>query len=104
VQLLVAVTPYVPSDEIALLPSEARTHEPRLALDGGADGLDVLRRLITQAPSWLAPGAHLLAETGAHQARTAVGIASDAGLSASVASSDHPLATVVFAEMHPHAD
>jgi release factor glutamine methyltransferase len=99
VQILVAVTPYVPTDEIKLLPSEARTYEPRQALDGGADGLDVLRRVIMQAPSWLAPRAHLLVETGAHQARRAVGIASDAGLRASVASADNPAATVVIAEM-----
>src|SRR3712207_7778420 len=43
VDLLLANVPYVPSDEVALLPAEARLHEPRSALDGGPDGLDLLR-------------------------------------------------------------
>ena len=45
VDVLVANVPYVPTEEIGLLPPEARLHEPRVALDGGADGLDVLRRV-----------------------------------------------------------
>ena len=60
VAVLAANVPYVPTDEIALLPPEARLHEPRVALDGGADGLDVLRRVAAAAAEWLAPGGHLL--------------------------------------------
>ncbi len=45
-----ANVPYVPTGEIGLLPAEARLHEPRLALDGGADGLDLLRRVAAAAP------------------------------------------------------
>lgn len=52
VDVLVAGTPDVPTETIRLLPPEARVHEPRVALDGGADGLDVLRRVITAAPLW----------------------------------------------------
>ena len=48
VESLVANAPYVPTDAIALLPAEARVHEPRVALDGGPDGLDVQRRVIEE--------------------------------------------------------
>ena len=57
VDVLLANVPYVPSEAIALMPPEARLHEARVALDGGADGLDVARRVIAAAPDWLAPGA-----------------------------------------------
>ncbi len=60
VDVLLANVPYVPTDEVALLPAEARLFEPRTALDGGADGLDVLRRVAARAPDWLAPGGYLL--------------------------------------------
>ena len=68
VDVLIANAPYVPTDAIGLMPPEARLYEPRVALDGGTDGLDVLRRVITQAPAWLAPGGHLLVESSAAQA------------------------------------
>ena len=51
VDVLVANAPYVPTDAIALLPAEARVHEPRVALDGGPDGLDVQRRVIDGGPA-----------------------------------------------------
>ncbi|HYH30102.1 MAG TPA: putative protein N(5)-glutamine methyltransferase [Pseudonocardia sp.] len=76
VDVLVANAPYVPTDAVALMPPEARLHEPRVALDGGADGLDVQRRVIAAAPRWLAPGGHLLIETSALQApHTAAAVA-----------------------------
>ena len=52
VDVLAANAPYVPTAEIALMPPEARDHEPPVALDGGADGLDVARRVV--AAAWLA--------------------------------------------------
>ena len=58
-----------------LLPPEARDHEPRAALDGGPDGLDVARRVVAGAPGWLAPGGWLLFETSERQAP----VATDAG-------------------------
>ena len=73
VNVLVANVPYVPTSAIALLPPEARDHEPRRALDGGADGLEVLRRVAAGAPAWLAPGGILLTETSESQAALAVG-------------------------------
>lgn len=80
VRLLVANVPYVPTAEIGLLPSEARVHEPAVALDGGADGLDVLRRVASAAPRWLAPGGHLLIETSKHQAPRAADAMAASGL------------------------
>lgn len=95
VDLLLANVPYVPTEAIALLPPEARMHEPRAALDGGADGLDVLRRVTAEAQRWLAPGGRLLFETSQRQAPQAVAIVTAAGLTARVATSDELYATVV---------
>lgn len=53
--------PYVPTGELAGLQREVR-REPRLALDGGPDGLAVLRRIVAEAPRWLSPGGALLLE------------------------------------------
>ena len=97
VDVLVANAPYVPSDAIALLPPEARIHEARIALDGGADGLDVLRRVIACAPMWLSPGGHLLVETSERQAPHLVEAVIRSGLIPRVASSDELNATVVTA-------
>ena len=72
VDVLVANVPYVPTEAVDLLPPEARIHEPLVALDGGADGLDVLRRVAAEAGDWLAPGGHLLLETSAGQVDAAL--------------------------------
>ncbi|MDX6299799.1 MAG: release factor glutamine methyltransferase [Nocardioidaceae bacterium] len=68
VDVVAANTPYVPTAAIRSMPPEARDHEPRMALDGGADGLAVADRVAAQAPSWLVPGGSLLVETGERQA------------------------------------
>ncbi|MEU8270802.1 putative protein N(5)-glutamine methyltransferase [Sphaerisporangium sp. NPDC049002] len=94
--LLLASAPYVPTEAIGLLPPEARIHEPRVALDGGADGLDVVRRLIAAAPLWLAPGGHLLVETSERQAPETVEAIARSGLVPRVAGSDELDATVVI--------
>lgn len=96
VNVLTANVPYVPTGEIGLLPPEARDHEPRVALDGGADGLEVLRRVAAGAPGWLAPGGLLLTEASEQQADQAAGVLAASGLSARVASSDEFGATVVI--------
>jgi release factor glutamine methyltransferase len=96
VDVLVCNAPYVPTQAIDLLPPEARKHEDSVALNGGPDGLDVVRRLISEAPRWLAPGGHLLFEVSAAQAPDAAVIVADHGLIANVASSDDFDATVVI--------
>jgi release factor glutamine methyltransferase len=96
VDVLVANAPYVPTEAIALMPSEARIHEPRASLDGGADGLDVVRRVIAAAPSWLAPGGHLLVETSEDQAPEAVAGLAGSGLTPRVVTSGELDATVVI--------
>jgi release factor glutamine methyltransferase len=95
VDVLVANAPYIPTDEIGLLPPEARVHEPRVALDGGSDGLGVARRLIAGAPPWLAHNGLLLLETSDRQAPQAAEAVTSAGLAARVARSDELEATVV---------
>lgn len=96
IDILVANVPYVPTEEVGLLPPEAREHEPLVALDGGADGLDVLRRVTAAAPQWLAPGGHLLVETSERQAPQAVEAFTHNGLLPRVADSDELYATVVI--------
>jgi release factor glutamine methyltransferase len=96
VDILAVNVPYVPTGEIALLPAEAREHEPRVALDGGPDGLDVLRRVAGEAAAWLAPGGRLLTETSERQAAAAAQIVAGGGLAARVVSDDELGATVVI--------
>ena len=66
VDIIVSNPPYIPTDEIAGLAVEVR-REPRQALDGGPDGLDVFRRLLTQAPAKLRAGGCLLVELSPEQ-------------------------------------
>ncbi len=80
VDVLTANAPYVPTGALGLLPPEARLHEPRAALDGGGDGLDVHRRIAAGAPGWLAPGGVLLVEVGRDQAPVLAGVVARAGL------------------------
>lgn len=96
VDVLVANAPYVPTKAVGLLPPEARLHEPRVALDGGGNGLDILRRVIAAAPPWLAPGGHLLVETSERQAPQTADVFARSGLTSRVATSDELNATVVI--------
>lgn len=77
--LVVANPPYIPSAEIARLEPEVREHDPRLALDGGPDGLDFYRRLATECPPHLAAGGMLWLELGHGQAAAVSAIFSAAG-------------------------
>lgn len=68
VGVLLVNAPYVPSDELALLPREARDHEPALALDGGPDGTALHRRVAEAAPAWVGAGGIVVVETSPAQA------------------------------------
>ena len=95
VDVLVANAPYVPTSAIGLMPPEARDHEPVVALDGGDDGLAVLRRIIAGAPDWLASGGAVLFETGTAQIVDAVAAVRGAALEPLVVEDDERGATVV---------
>jgi release factor glutamine methyltransferase len=77
--LVISNPPYIPSAEISSLPPEVR-REPVLALDGGQDGLDVVRRLVKEAGSRLNPGGVLALEVGAGQAPQVAALMKDGGL------------------------
>ncbi len=98
VDVLVANVPYVPTQEIALLPAEARLHEPRVTLDGGGDGLRVLARVARLAPRWLAAGGSVLCETSERQAAQAVRELEAGGLTARVVVDEDLGATVVIGQ------
>lgn len=95
VDVLVANAPYVPTASVALMPPEARLHEPLVALDGGGDGLDVARRVVADAPGWLVAGGAVLVETSERQAPRLVDAVAGAGLVPRVATCDELGATVV---------
>lgn len=97
IDVITVIAPYVPTTAIALLPHEARDFEPLSALDGGADGLDVVRRILAQAPLWLAPGGRLFTEVSEAQLDATVAIANASHLTASVVSHEEADAWVVVA-------
>lgn len=71
VDMIVSNPPYIPTGECGSLPASVRDHEPRLALDGGPDGLAIIRQLLAQAPAVLRSGGELLIEIGAEQGEAA---------------------------------
>lgn len=85
VDVVVVNAPYVPTQDLDLLPAEARDHEPVSAHDGGHDGLDVLRRVLREARSWLTPGGAVLLEVSRHQQAAARFAVVTAGLRPRVA-------------------
>jgi release factor glutamine methyltransferase len=95
VQVITCNVPYVPTGAIASMPPEAREHEPRITLDGGPDGLDVLRRVAAQAALWLVPGGSLLVEVGAGQVASASEAFVRAGLTPRVVRDDEVGALVL---------
>lgn len=99
IDLLVVNAPYVPTGELGFLPPEARLHEPRVALDGGEDGLDIQRRVTESAARWLARGGHLLIETSERQSPRTVEAFARNGLHPRVVADDEMDATVVIGEL-----
>ncbi|GAA3165249.1 hypothetical protein GCM10020255_050420 [Rhodococcus baikonurensis] len=98
VDVVVANAPYVPTDSIRLMPPEARLHEPRVSLDGGADGLDLQRRIIADAVPWLRPGGHLLVETSTEQVEMTVETFTRGGFLTRVATYSETASTVVIGQ------
>ncbi|HEX6277153.1 MAG TPA: peptide chain release factor N(5)-glutamine methyltransferase [Polyangiaceae bacterium] len=78
-ELVTANPPYIPSAELAELAPDIREFEPRLALDGGADGLDVVRAIVAGAVRHLEPGGVLALEVGHDQAARVVALLESAG-------------------------
>jgi release factor glutamine methyltransferase len=97
VEVVAVNAPYVPTDAIATMPGEARDHEPRVALDGGPDGVELHRRVAAGASHWLAPRGLLLIETGRSQAPLTVAACEAVGLVAQVVTDDELDATAVSA-------
>lgn len=95
VDVIAVNAPYVPTDEIEMMPPEAKDHEARIALDGGTDGLDVHRRVAASAREWLAPGGHLLIETSRRQAQATADLVAAGGLEPRIVRDDEIAATVV---------
>lgn len=97
IDTMLANTPYVPSDAVMDMPRESRDHEPRSTVDGGADGMDLQRRVLAEASEWLAPGGHLLTETSAAQSEALAAIARESGWSARIVHDDELGAHVLVA-------
>jgi release factor glutamine methyltransferase len=86
--LIVSNPPYIASDDIATLAPEVRLFDPRLALDGGADGLNFYRAIAAATPALLAPEGAIVVEIGAGQAEPVTALFAAAGLAPSVARPD----------------
>lgn len=95
VSAVVACPPYVPSESVRLMPPEARDHEPLAALDGGSDGLDIVRRLVRETPAWLAADGVLVAEVGEPQTGAVAALMTAAGLTPEVRRDEAAGAVVV---------
>lgn len=81
--LIVSNPPYIPPSEIETLMPEVRDHEPRVALDGGTDGLAFYRRLTAEAKQWLKPGGMLMVEIGHTQGDAVRSLFQSAGFTSS---------------------
>lgn len=81
--IILSNPPYIPEDEIAGLSPDVRNFDPRLALVGGADGLDPYRTIASEAARHLAPAGHVLVEIGAGQADAVSAIFAASGFLAS---------------------
>jgi release factor glutamine methyltransferase len=95
IDVITVVAPYVPTNEIALMPHEARDFEPPLALDGGDDGLKVVRRIVSDSTDWLRLGGQVMVEVARHQAESTARACRNAGLAARVEIADEGETVVV---------
>lgn len=99
VDVLVANAPYVPTDEIAFMPSEARDHEHLVALDGGVDGHAIQARIAAGCRDWLASGGRVIIETSGRQAARTASLLEDAGLRTRVVRDEERDGTAVVGEL-----
>lgn len=95
--VIVANAPYVPSARVALMPPEARDHEPLRALDGGDDGLAVHRRMADSAARWLTPTGRFVTEIGEPQIDAALELYRSAGFDVTISRDDEFDATALIA-------
>ncbi len=97
VAVVAACPPYVPTEEVALMPPEARVHEPLVALDGGVDGTAMQARVFAAAGRLLTPGGFCVVETSEHLADETLAAAVTAGFIAKLHTDDDIDAVVVVA-------
>jgi release factor glutamine methyltransferase len=102
IDVVTGVVPYVPTEELHLLPRDVLANEPVLALDGGMGGTAILERVVAAAASWLRPGGSVVLEIGGDQRRALVAIAEDAGLSGMSIHEDEDGRDVVFEARRPN--
>jgi release factor glutamine methyltransferase len=96
IDLVVSCAPYVPDAHLRVLPAESRDFEPKTALAGGDEGLDVVGRILTAAPAWLRPGGYVAVELSVGQVEDAGHLAQDAGLNTRLAWDDDFEAVVLI--------
>jgi release factor glutamine methyltransferase len=99
VDVLAVNAPYVPTDAIATMPPEARDHEHRVALDGGADGLDLHRRIATEAGVWLRTGGSVVVEVSGDQAPASRELFRSTGFAVTIERDDEVDGTCVVATL-----
>jgi len=88
--MVVSNPPYIRTSVVEELSEEVQKHEPRLALDGGADGLDFYRRIIRESPQYLCPGGYLLLEIGYDQGAVVADLMRENGFSCVQITKDLP--------------
>lgn len=99
IDVVVVNAPYVPTDAIALMPPEARVHEPLLTLDGGGDGLALHRRIARESPAWLASSGAVVIESSREQAEATAAAFASEGFSTRIRRDPDRDATVVVARL-----
>jgi release factor glutamine methyltransferase len=101
VDVIVANVPYVPTGAIDEMPIDSRDHEPPVTVDGGADGLDVLRRVAAAAAEWLRPGGRLFVEVSRTQVEASRSAYEEVGLAADAVRDHERDATVLVGRRPP---
>ncbi|PCN49544.1 putative protein N(5)-glutamine methyltransferase [Curtobacterium sp. 'Ferrero'] len=97
VDVIAVNAPYVPTEAIATMPSEAREHEHRIALDGGADGLGLHRRIAAGSGAWLRPGGSVVIEVSAAQSTASAALFEAQGFSTVIVTDEDLDGTCVVA-------